>query len=65
VFVEVIREESQKKVMMNLFSTGKNDTQNLALATFKLKTVLMRGESQREKQWCDHCHEPYHARDAY
>jgi len=42
--------------MMNSFSTSENNTQN---STSKLKTSPLCGESQRDKQWCDHCHKPY------
>jgi len=40
-FAKVRREECQKKVMINSFSTSENNTQNLALATSKLKTLAL------------------------
>ena len=62
-FAKVRREENCKKVMLNSFSTSENNTHNSTLVTSKLKTSPLHSESQRDKEWCDHYHKPYHTRD--
>ena len=62
VFAEVRREESRKKVMLHA-SPEINNQSSSALAVSKPKTTTTRGEFQKERQWCDHCHNPYHTKE--
>lgn len=66
VFAEVRREESKKKVMFSKSGHSSNEVYSPAstLNTFKGKTPQSsRGETAREKQWCDHCNRAYHTRE--
>ena len=50
----------------SLYSNNDVSSQNSALVITKMKTIaLPRGESQKDKQWCDHCNKPYRTQETY
>ena len=65
-FAKVRREESRKKVMLTASGSSNNDVyiETSTLVTSQMKTPnTPRGESQKDKQWCDYCNKPYHTRE--
>ena len=66
VFVEVMREESRKRVMLNPSGMPNSDasSQTSALVSSRIKPPSsFKGEPQKDKPWCEHCNKPYHTKE--
>ena len=44
-------------------STEVHNQNGSALAASKQRAAPTRGDPPKDKQWCDHCHKPYHTKE--